>query len=389
MAFSRSFVAGNGVATRREWTPEESARFEFELCRLLATDRGAQSVYFRKLSVLKSRHGNSEGHGPGTASGTAGGAAAQTGRGLSRRGAASAEGTSSRGRVASMAPPSMNTMECHTPARQQRSGAARRARSQARLERKWQVRRGVLAWGPLGFGRVLEPRVLAVALCFVGRCMQCLRGARDGTVGTAAHMTAVGGSLGIATPSAGGLLVVGAPPSTRGAASRGPTAPTVGSGGILGAGTASAMVACASVGDATTSGGAPSACLFQDPGRLLAFAASTLPEVDAVRLQAKLARPEMGLTRVCTLRDFQARLGGGRAVSWADKVEAEEASRGVVRLRGAGGSSSSGSGSTSSSVAGRPTSKQRRGGLSRAEAKKEAAARRDGVRLPAPAGRDG
>ena len=55
MAFSRSFVAGNGVATRREWTPEESARFEFELCRLLATDRGAQSVYFRKLSVLRSR----------------------------------------------------------------------------------------------------------------------------------------------------------------------------------------------------------------------------------------------------------------------------------------------------------------------------------------------
>ena len=46
-----SSLAGNGVATRREWTPEESARFEFELCRLLATDRGAQSVYFRKLSM--------------------------------------------------------------------------------------------------------------------------------------------------------------------------------------------------------------------------------------------------------------------------------------------------------------------------------------------------
>ena len=99
MAFSRSFVAGNGVAARREWTPEESARFEFELCRLLATDRGAQSVYFRKLSACSGRGValTSEGHGSGTASGIAGGAVLQTGRDPSRRGAASAGGTSSRG----------------------------------------------------------------------------------------------------------------------------------------------------------------------------------------------------------------------------------------------------------------------------------------------------
>ena len=171
MAFSRSFVAGNGVATRPEWTPEESARFEFELCRLLATDRGEQSVYFRKLSpcagrgmalrkamvqvqpaglLVVPRHrpvvtrrdaarrvrealrrvgalrvwlpppsvNSMECHtdGAGAASGTAGGAAVQTGRGPPRRGTASAGDVSSRGRAVSVAPPSVSIMECHTDA---------------------------------------------------------------------------------------------------------------------------------------------------------------------------------------------------------------------------------------------------------------------------------
>lgn len=52
MAFARGVAAGNGVAARN-WTPEQAALFEFELCRLLSGDRKAQDVYFRKLHVLR------------------------------------------------------------------------------------------------------------------------------------------------------------------------------------------------------------------------------------------------------------------------------------------------------------------------------------------------
>ena len=45
-----SRAAGGG---RPAWTPAEAAQHEFELCRLLSTDRKAQSVYFRKLRVLR------------------------------------------------------------------------------------------------------------------------------------------------------------------------------------------------------------------------------------------------------------------------------------------------------------------------------------------------
>ena len=62
MSSSGSVVAGNGV-TSRNWTPEQAARFEFELCRLLSSDRRAQDVYFRKLHVLRaSSSGKGMGH---------------------------------------------------------------------------------------------------------------------------------------------------------------------------------------------------------------------------------------------------------------------------------------------------------------------------------------
>ena len=39
------------AASRPHWSPEEAARRDYELLRLLATDPGAQKVYFRKLAV--------------------------------------------------------------------------------------------------------------------------------------------------------------------------------------------------------------------------------------------------------------------------------------------------------------------------------------------------
>ena len=47
------------AAARREWSPEEAARRDFEFLRLLSSDRGAQQVYFRRLAVeaaLAARH---------------------------------------------------------------------------------------------------------------------------------------------------------------------------------------------------------------------------------------------------------------------------------------------------------------------------------------------
>ena len=41
------------LAGSRRWTPEETARFEIELCRGLANDKKAQRVYFAKLRVVQ------------------------------------------------------------------------------------------------------------------------------------------------------------------------------------------------------------------------------------------------------------------------------------------------------------------------------------------------
>ena len=50
---SASFAMARAVlaASRPHWSPEEAARRDYELLRLLATDPGAPKVYFRKLAV--------------------------------------------------------------------------------------------------------------------------------------------------------------------------------------------------------------------------------------------------------------------------------------------------------------------------------------------------
>ena len=102
--------------------------------------------------------------------------------------------------------------------------------------------------------------------------------------------------------------------------------------GAVVAGLAAAPMRCM----AASSDGASASSLFEDPEGMLAVA-TMIPGIDIVRLQAEVARLEARASHVCTLRDFRTGQGGRRALSWADEVEAEGASRGVVRPRGVGG----------------------------------------------------
>ena len=405
MAHRASNHAGLGDGLRRAWSPEQAALFEFELCRLLSTDRGAQSVYFRKLAVLRSAHCSVGSRGDGVVGGSAGGAIGRGGAAGSRRRSARAGGTM-RGRAGGReAAPPATAMDLDAsagedtassgaaaagsappPAGMQQGGRRRRDTGD-RLERKWRVRRCVWAAAPVLFGRKLEPAVLAVALAFLGRCRLILhgdvhtllrlremraahatgavltsplvvRGAAE-DVGSVSSVGAACDVVGVAT-SPVATSAFAAPACASMPPHPGPTALAVGSGGIpvVGGFLQAALADTATDGFSALFGGLDHETLLRE-------------------VAAAASRSGADAAPVYTLRDLR----GAPKISWADQAEAEDAQRGQVRprARGTGGSSSADSDASSTA---RPTSKQLRGGLSRSEFKAEASARRVGVRPP-------
>ena len=192
-----SRAAGGG---RPAWTPAEVAQHEFELCRLLSTDRKAQSVYFRKLRVLRGvpamgaeglrRRNGATGRSAGGAGDTNRDVGDSSSRGEGAGGAAPIEESGSgqpmdtdtapaavHEAASAAANPVLATSASASPTAggRRKSEAQRRRRARKHAE-KWLVRRVREAAAPGHFSRVM-----GFVLAYMGQMRRIARpdGERD------------------------------------------------------------------------------------------------------------------------------------------------------------------------------------------------------------------